>query len=194
MLRAGFTSSDIGWQKLTISLNLNTIGSKEADAVGSAATMDDKDVKRSGYDRDSAMYLELSDKYGWQLYSYLSEKTQNPKDLPAIYEKAMRSFYKKVCSGNSEKELETVLFETADQILRNTDSVVTDNSSGAISKTKKAEKEGGGFLFWLAFLLLLLLNVFCLWAIVGLLMNMGFLPVTDLGYSWFHENVAPLFW
>ena len=32
-----------------------------------------------------------------------------------------------------------------------------------------------------------------LWVIVGLLMDMGFLPYVDMGYNWFNMNIAPWF-
>ena len=32
-----------------------------------------------------------------------------------------------------------------------------------------------------------------LWVITGLLMDMGFLPDIDMGYSWFNMNIAPWF-
>ena len=32
-----------------------------------------------------------------------------------------------------------------------------------------------------------------LWVIAGLLMDMGFLPYIDMGYSWFNMNIAPWF-
>ncbi len=41
--------------------------------------------------------------------------------------------------------------------------------------------------------LLILLSLLFLWAIVGILMDMGWIPAYDLGYSWFNENVFPLF-
>jgi len=153
---------------------------------------------RSGREqtRDPALYLELSNEYGWKLYSYLRAKLKDPKDLPAAYEKAMQRFYQSVIGQSGQGNLEARLYEAADSVCETgkpaaqklKGHTVSDTAENMLTETK------GGFGFWLALVLLLLLNTVCLWFIVGLLMDMGFIPVFDLGYSWFHANVAPWFW
>ena len=46
-------------------------------------------------------------------------------------------------------------------------------------------------LFWK--ILVLLLDLILLWALVGVLMSLGYLPPLDLGYSWFSQLIYPLF-
>ena len=38
-----------------------------------------------------------------------------------------------------------------------------------------------------------LLSALLLWIIVGILMDLDLLPFVDLGYTWFNQNVFPLF-
>ncbi len=53
---------------------------------------------------------------------------------------------------------------------------------------KKTQKKRGLFLK----LVILLLDLLLLWALVGVLMGLGYLPHIDLGYSWFFHSVLPL--
>lgn len=46
-------------------------------------------------------------------------------------------------------------------------------------------------LFWK--ILVLLLDLILLWALVGVLMSLGYLPPLDLGYSWFSQLIYPFF-
>ena len=57
------------------------------------------------------------------------------------------------------------------------------------SITSEEMKTSGGFGFWVALILLLLLNGICLWIIGGILMEMGILPEMDLGYHWLKELI-----
>ncbi len=57
------------------------------------------------------------------------------------------------------------------------------------------EKEGSGKSFLFGFFLFLLIVCILIlgWAIIGILMDIGWLPYLDLGYGWFNETVYPLF-
>ena len=57
------------------------------------------------------------------------------------------------------------------------------------------EKEGNGKSILFGFLLFLLIICILIlgWAIVGILMDIGWIPYLDLGYSWFNETIYPLF-
>lgn len=46
-------------------------------------------------------------------------------------------------------------------------------------------------LFWK--ILVLILDLILLWALVGVLMSLGYLPPLDLGYSWFSQLIYPFF-
>jgi len=54
---------------------------------------------------------------------------------------------------------------------------------------KNSEKENSN-LFWK--LLLVLVDAFLLWVLVGVLMGIGYLPPVDLGYSWFGHVLSLL--
>lgn len=41
-------------------------------------------------------------------------------------------------------------------------------------------------------ILLVLIDIFLLWMLLGVLMNLGYLPALDLGYSWFGQVIASL--
>ena len=57
------------------------------------------------------------------------------------------------------------------------------------------EKDAGGKSVLFGFLLFLLIVCIMIlgWAIVGILMDIGWIPYMDLGYSWFNETIYPLF-
>ena len=143
--------------------------------------------------RDPKAYLQLSDEYGWLVYSYLQKKIPDTKELSTIYEKVLKDFCADIVTNHRKGTIEELLLEAAEAACGQSDSSSSAPVSVDRSKSRKIEKDGGVD-FWVAFVLLLLLNLSCLWIIVGLLMDMGFLPAIDLGYCWFHENVAPWFW
>lgn len=56
-------------------------------------------------------------------------------------------------------------------------------------KKRKATQKRGSFGKFLVVLIVL----FLLWALIGVLMALGYLPALDLGYSWFSRTIYPLF-
>ena len=56
-------------------------------------------------------------------------------------------------------------------------------------KKRRGNKAGNVLLA----IVVLLLSLLILWIICGILMDLGVLPYTDLGYQWFNETVYPLF-
>ena len=129
---------------------------------------------RSG---DQRTYLDLSDEYGWTLYSFLSKRLHDPDQRQKVYAQILSGFYRDVPSMSQQGSVDTLLLQYADIYCRK------------ISITSEEMKTSGGFGFWVALILLLLLNGICLWIIGGILMEMGILPETDLGYHWLKELI-----
>ena len=161
--------------------------------------MNDAEYTGCDTERNPSFYLELSNEYGWKLYSYLQKKIKDHKVLSSVYEKAMLDFYKcamERCPDNMEE----MLYNIADRAY-NAGTAASAASAGRRKQEKTEDarqtlgrkKQQGGFGFWLIFMLLLLLNMFCLWVIVGLLMDMGIITEIDLGFSWFDENIVRWF-
>ena len=118
---------------------------------------------------------------------YLQSNTNTYGD-PAV----LRGFYDGLSENTGQGSIESLLYETADRFCR------AQYPNPKIAKSANAnpvkQKPADRVIFWPVFLLLIILNCGCLWVIAGLLMDMGILPVIDLGYSWFHMNVFPWFW
>lgn len=135
---------------------------------------------------DPAKYLELSGQYGWKLYSRLSERIEDRKVLLEIYEKGMERFCELAETCDDPDVLEKLLADAADYACEG-----LINPERPLNSAKAKSRKGSGFGFWLAFTALLLLNLACLWVILGLLMDMGILPEIDLGYRWAQNTVMP---
>lgn len=133
-----------------------------------------------------AKYLELSDQYGWKLYSCLSERIEDRKMLSEIYEKGMERFCELAETCDDPDALDKFLAEAADYACEG-----LKKPEGPPNPAKSKARKESGFGFWLAFTALLLLNLTCLWVILGLLMDMGILPEIDLGYRWAQNTVMP---
>ncbi len=61
-----------------------------------------------------------------------------------------------------------------------------------VSKKKRNQpktQKGGAFIK----ALILLIDLFLIWALVGVLMGLGYLPAVDLGYRWFLQHIIPFF-
>lgn len=135
---------------------------------------------------DPAKYLELSGRYGWKLYSHLSERIEDRQILSEIYEKGMERFCELAETCDDPDALDKFLAEAADYACEG-----LKKPEESPNSEKAKSRKGSGFGFWLAFTALLLLNLACLWVILGLLMDMGILPEIDLGYSWAQYTVIP---
>ena len=135
---------------------------------------------------DPAKYLELSGRYGWKLYSHLSERIEDRQILSEIYEKGMERFCELAETCDDQDALDKFLAEAADYACEG-----LKKPEESPNSEKAKSRKGSGFGFWLAFTALLLLNLACLWVILGLLMDMGILPEIDLGYSWAQYTVIP---
>ena len=154
--------------------------------------MEINELRQRARMRDMNAYLELSNEYGWKLYSYLQKNIKDKNKLSETYDLVLRGFYDGLSENTRQGSIESLLYETADRFCR------AQYPNPKIAKSANAnpvkQKPADRVIFWPVFLLLIILNCGCLWVIAGLLMDMGILPVIDLGYSWFHMNVFPWFW
>lgn len=121
---------------------------------------------------DQKVFLDLSDEYGWTLYSYLSQRIRNPVLVKHAYEQILKKFYLNIQHTDQQGSAETVLL------------LLADAYCVELPPQTEAVQSPSGFGFWVALILLILLNGLCLWIIGGILMEMGMIPLFDLGYSW----------
>lgn len=159
--------------------------------------MDINELRSRAADRDATAYLELSNEYGWKLYSYLRDRIDDQKGLSSAYEKILRGFYQGITDDNRQGSIETMLYEAADRFCADNGSQPASKKARKQKSTHKQEQsrkeKGSGFGFWLSFLVLLVLNLICLWIIAGLFMDMGLIPFLDLGYDWFNNFISAWF-
>lgn len=121
---------------------------------------------------DPTAFRDFSDRYGWDVYSSLSQRIRDQEALKAAYTEIMSEVYRNAGAGKLEGDLESAL----------TDAV--NRYCGGHPDKPVAEEKPAGAGFWIMLILLLALNGICLWLIGGILMEMGILPAFDLGYSW----------
>lgn len=131
---------------------------------------------------DTGGFLEFSNEYGLVLFYRLKSRISEPELLRMVYESVLTEVHNATEEGISADDVESLLLAAADRAC--TDLHVP-------SDQPKGERIGGAG-FWIAFALLLILNTVFLWVIAKLLMDMGFLPAVDLGYSWIREVLIPL--
>ena len=129
---------------------------------------------RSG---DQTAYLDLSNEYGWALYSYLSERIREPDLVQSTYQEVLNEFYRNIPNMNQKGSVEAVLLGLADAYC------------GHVPPPPEKVEKSAGLRFWFCLILLLLLNGLCMWIIVGILMEMGVIPTLNLGYNWFKNLI-----
>ena len=136
----------------------------------------------NGSSRD---FLRISEQYGWKLHSYLRERTSDPRLQQELYSQIIRAY----CAGNQRfRNEEQALLAVAEQICVRRKLIPIHQ----IAPKGKTER-GGGFAFWLALILLLLLIALCLWVMTGLMMEMGLIPFLNLGHRWVMDWFMNLF-
>ena len=124
---------------------------------------------RSG---DQKAFLDLSNEYGWTLYSYLSQRIHNRDLVQSTYQEVLNEFYRNVPNMDQKGSVEAALL------------VLADIYCVQVPVQPEKIEKSSGLSFWIGLVILLLLNGLCLWIIGGILMEMGIIPSFDLGYSW----------
>lgn len=162
-------------------------------------------------DRDTDAYLQLTQAYGWKLYSHLRSQFEDRETADAAFNETLTNFYNSLAGGDGEDAVEALLYAYADQTCRKMNggaqsaqeipakppvepvSTVTEKPTVVEPEEKKAPERSGSFGFTLGVTILVIGILAALWVIIGLMMDMGILPELDLGYSWFNANLAPWF-
>jgi len=154
--------------------------------------------------RDTEAFLEMTDRYGWAVYSAIREKHADHDEADRIYQETMNGFYHSLLNPAAEDPLEALLCTFADQI----SDKIPDSLPPEREKENQPPKirlydepqpvsasagKKHGFWYGLGILLVLVAIAAVLWCMAGLLMDMQVIPYCDLGYSWFHTNVMERF-
>lgn len=156
---------------------------------------------------DTEAFLEMTDRYGWAVYSAIREKYSDHAMADKVYNETMNTFYHCLSSSSADDPLEALLCTFADYIsaesLGKERSVATlENMPPKIQLRNGVEPvrysgasvgRKGSFWYGFGVLLVLLAIAAVLWCILGLLMDMNFIPYYDLGYSWFNAHVMHFF-
>ncbi len=156
--------------------------------------------------RDTDAFLEMTERYGWALYSEIRKKTPNKAEADRIYDETMQQFYRSLQNPACEDPMEALLCAFADK-LSDKRGVSADFLSASyteddlqpppvqvltanVIEKPKPRKRKGRFWFRMAMFLLLICFAAVIWMGIGLLMVLEYLPFYDLGYSWFFDLVT----
>ena len=152
--------------------------------------------------------MQLTQDYGWKLYSYLREQLDDKDAADEAFNRTLTGFYNSLAVKSGDDAVETLLYAFADQTCsqmsaeRNVPAhtmmipeseTVPQAATPISSNPAQRKKKSGRFGFVLGVTVLMIGILIAGWVIVGLLMDMGLLPELDLGYSWFNANFAPWF-
>lgn len=156
---------------------------------------------------DTEAFLEMTDRYGWAVYSAIREKYADQAEADRIYNETMNAFYHSLANSSAEDPLEALLCLFADYV--SADSLDSVSSAAPVEQkppriqlcdsvqpaedTAKTGRSKRGIWYGLGVFLVLMAIAAVLWSIAGLLMCLNYIPFYDLGYSWFNTNVVQLF-
>lgn len=151
--------------------------------------------------KDTDAFLELTDRYGWALYSEIRKKYPNKEAADKIYDETMQLVYRCLQNPVWEDPMEALLCAFAEKIGEGkglstasfeTMEVDEDLQPPVIrlQQTKAdirvtSQKRKTSIWFKMAMVLVLAGFAAVIWICVGLLMEAGMLPYYDLGYTWF---------
>lgn len=149
--------------------------------------------------KDTDAFLEMTDNYGWALYSEIRKKIPKKADADRIYDETMQQFYRCLQNSACDDPMEALLYAFADKISKEQglrgDCLTTYDVNiqppvlqipyiHEADEGKRKKKKGHGWLrLGLALLMISFLAV--LWTGLGLMMEAGLIPYVDLGYTWF---------
>ena len=155
--------------------------------------------------RDTDAFLELTDRYGWALYSEIRKKYPNQEVADRIYDETMQQIYRSLQNPSCEDPMEALLCAFAEKIgaaqgipsASEEAQLPEDLQPPAISlQPTKADIRADSIkpkrsIWWnLALSLAGFGFAAVIWIGVGLLMEAGMLPYYDLGYTWFASFFA----
>lgn len=166
--------------------------------------------------RDADAVNMLVDKYGGSLYRRLLDRLQDKELADEAFKKTVLSFFDTLDSLEGSDLAEALLFRAADTVCDGMTAAEEHKSEYECDEAEATEifaeyetlqecvpqpqyeeeavnkKRSGAAVS----LLILLVSVFAMsviWVLIGQCMSCEFMPAYDLGYSWFDENVYPLF-
>ena len=147
---------------------------------------------------DAEAFIEMTDRYGWVIYSAIREKYKDHEMADKVYNETMHAFYHSLSDSNTEDPVEALLLGFSDRI--SPERLLYDHQASASGKVKlNLSSYFGDFSssmiensprkrisFWncLGILILLIVLSCCLWIIAGFLMKINLIPFVDFGYSW----------
>lgn len=159
--------------------------------------------------RDTDAFLEMTDRYGWALYSTIRSVYPDKTEADTIYHETMHQFYQSLQNPTCEDPLEALLCALADHVayrkgfdmaLSDTDPLDPSEPPPEVKIRKLVEMQAAvpqRNKNWFAVIfvgtLLAAALLMSIWIIIGFLMHQGVLPFIDLGYSVFCAFVEECF-
>ena len=155
--------------------------------------------------KDPDAFLEMTERYGWALYSDIRKKYSNQETADKIYDETMQLFYRSLQNPACEDPVEALLCTLAEKIgAAQNITAVRENGmlldpvqppDVQLKQTKADIRVSSGKRkrsIWFKLAMLLVLTGFAavIWIGVGLMMEAGILPYYDLGYTWFASIAA----
>ena len=149
---------------------------------------------------DADAFLDMTNSYGWSLYSYIRKKYPDKRQADKVYQETMQRFWFCLQSDEFEDPMEALLCAFSDQIsvdvereaaVHETQTTNLEENppavriASSIQKKNDAPKQHSNLLgsILLSFMMLLIF-IFCVWIILGFLMEYGVISYMDLGYTW----------
>lgn len=156
-------------------------------------SMNQMDLIKRLMNRNSDAFLEMTDKYSWPVYQAIRTRVSDSRQADHLFHKTMDGFYRSLHESKTNDPVEALLLIYTEKVL-----LENQKTGGSFQSHEKnihvsgTDEKGGFFRIAVNFLLIAAIAVM-LWVIVGLLMDMNLIPAYDLGYTWFHSNIAQLF-
>ena len=155
---------------------------------------------------DPGAFLEMTERYGWAVYSSIRNKYPDQAVADRVYDETMNAFFNRLSNSSAEDPLEALLCAFADHVSADQCGFTGTASQSAGTPPQirlhpqeqpfrtteaysKGKKFGGIALIILLWIILLVL----VWFTVGVMMAMEYIPFYDLGYSWFNANILDFF-
>lgn len=160
--------------------------------------------------KDSKAFCQLTEDYGWKVYSCIRERIGDADQVNAAFHETFSDFSSDLTSQDGSDAVEALLLAYADRVCSRMENASAKPAKAApyavpvpeafraepSAEKKKTKEPGHGqgrIWFGLCVAVLLLGIAAAVWTILGLLMDMGYVPELDLGYSWFNVHIAPWF-
>ena len=156
--------------------------------------------------KDPEAFLEMTERYGWAVYSAIREKHPDQAVADRIYDETMNSFYSHLSNTAADDPLEALLCAFADHASADRGSLDETEKQAPVAPpqiqlhpqeplTRNGAYSSGKKNYWGILLVIILWIVLLalVWFIVGVMMAMDYMPFYDLGYSWFNANIIDFF-